>query len=86
MAGTGRIIASIYRYGNYDFPGTTGRLNNFPSALVHMYPAPAGTVSAGNVTLQTIIELLPSGLQTPNDPNNKFYAAADVAAIQTAST
>lgn len=85
MAGTGRIIASIYRYGNYDFPGATGRLNNFPSALTHMYPAPAGTIVNG-VTMQTIIELLPSGLQTPNDPNDKFYAAADVAAIQTAST
>lgn len=85
MAGTGRIIASIYRIGNYDFPGNVGRLNNLPGALTHFYPAPAGTTVNG-VTMQTIIELLPSGLQTPGVPNRRMYAAEDVAAIQTAST
>ena len=85
MAGTGRIIASIYRHGTWNFPGVTGRLNNFPGALTMLYPAPAGTTVNG-VTMQTVIQLLPSGLQTPQDDNLKYYAAADVATIQTAST
>lgn len=86
MAGTGRIIASIYRYGTYDFPGVTGRMNNFPSALTRMHSAPPGTPPANGITMQTVIELLPSGLQTPNDPSNTFYAAASITDIQTAST
>lgn len=85
MAGTGRVIASIYRIGNYDFPGVTGRLNNLPGALTHFYPAPAG-ITVNGVTMQTVIELLPSGLKTPGIPDERMYAAADVATIQTAST
>lgn len=87
MAGTNRIIASIYRLGSgYDFPGATGRLNNFPGSLTRMYPLTPTEVTGGGVTLQTVIELLPSGLQTPGTAALKFYAAADVATIQTAST
>lgn len=85
MAGTGRVIASIYKIDNYEFPGVTGRLNNFPGALTHFYPAPAGTTVNG-VTMQTIIQLLPSGLGIPGIPGRKYYSAADVATIQTAST
>lgn len=85
MAGTGRIIASIYRQGNNNFPGKTGRLNNFPGQFTHLYPAPAGTTVNG-VTMLTIVQMLPSGLQTPQDDNLTYYAAADVATIQSAST
>lgn len=85
MAGTGRVIASIYRFGNYEFPGETGRLNNFPGALTHFYPAPSG-ITVNGITMQTVIHLLPSGLTNPQIPDGKYYAAADVATIQTAST
>lgn len=85
MAGTGRIIASIYKQGTYNFPGVTGRLNNFPGALTHLYPAPAGTTVNG-VTMQTVVQLLPSGLTTPKDDNLTYYAAASIGDIQTAST
>lgn len=85
MAGTGRVIASIYRIGNYEFPGATGRLNNLPGAMTQFYPAPAG-ITVNGVTMQTVIELLPSGLQNPQVPDLKMYAAADVATIQSAST
>lgn len=85
MAGTGRIIASIYRQGNYNFPGVTGRINHFPGALTHLYPAPAGTTVNG-VTMQTVVQLLPSGLTTPKDDNLTYYAAASIGDIQTAST
>jgi len=85
MAGTGRIIASIYQIGNYAFPGVTGRLQNLPGSLTKMYPAPLGT-TVGSITIQTIIEMIPNGLQVANIPDRKMYAAADVATIQTAST
>lgn len=85
MAGTGRIIASIYRIDNQDFPGATGRLNNFPGAIAHLYPAPAGIIVNG-VTMLSVIQLLPTGLSVPGLPPKKHYAAADVATIQTAST
>ena len=85
MAGTGRVIASIYKIDNLEFPGATGRLNNFPGALAHFYPAPTGTIVNG-VTMLTIIKILPSGLAIPGNPPKKHYAAADVATIQTAST
>ncbi len=84
MAGTGRVIASIYGYGHYEFPGATGRLNNFPGALTHFYPIPSPKTING-VTMQTVIELLPSGLTVPNNINDKFYAAKDVASIQSDS-
>jgi hypothetical protein len=85
MAGTGRIKASIYRHGNYNFPGVTGRFNTFPAALTHLYPAPAGTTVNG-VTMQTVVQLLPSGLQTPKDDQLTYYAAASITDIETAST
>ncbi len=85
MAGTGRIIASIYRQGTYNYPGVTGRLNHFPGALTHLYPAPAGTTVNG-LTMLTVVSLLPSGLTTPKDDNLTYYAAASIGDIQTAST
>lgn len=90
MAGTGRVIASIYQIDNNPIPnvGTTGRLNNFPGALTHFYPAPTGSnaVTVNGVAMLTVIELLPSGLKVPGFPPRKYYSAADVATIQTAST
>lgn len=85
MAGTGRIIASIYRQGKYNFPGNQGKMNYFPSALTHVYPAPAG-ITANGVTMLSVVQLLPSGLTTPKDDSLTYYAAAAPDAIQTAST
>jgi hypothetical protein len=78
----------IYRINQYDLknpdgaPASQGILRSFPSALTQMYPAPAGTTAAG-VTMQSIIELLPTGL---NQPAVKYYSAADVATLNTAAT
>lgn len=85
MAGTGRIKASIYRNGTWNFPGNQGRFNTFPGSLVHMYPAPSG-MTVNGVTMQTVIQLLPSGLTTPGNDDLKYYAAADIATIESAST
>jgi hypothetical protein len=85
MAGTGRIIASIYRHGNWNFPGVTGRSNTFPGALTHLYPVTDG-LTVNGVTMNTVIQLLPSGLQTPQDEKLLYYSAATVAAIESAST
>lgn len=87
MAGTGRIIASIYGYekalgGSYNFPGVTGRSNTFPGALTQLYPAPASTTING-VTILSVVEVLPTGL---NQGSTKYYAAAAVATIEAAST
>lgn len=85
MAGTGRIIASIYRQGTYPFSGNQGKTNYFPSALTHVYPAPAG-ITVNGVTMLSVIQLLPSGLTTPKDDSLTYYSAETPDAIQTAST
>lgn len=90
MAGTGRIISSAYRKNQNDLktaggkPATQGVSINLPSALCMLKPAPANTVANG-VTMQTIIELLPTGLQR-NGQSDQYYSADTVAAIQSAST
>lgn len=65
MALLGRIVASIYRKGINDLPNPgpliMGRSYTFNSQSCLTYPAPAGTTAAG-VTMNSIIELLPTGL------------------------
>ena len=62
MALTGRIVASIYRKGiNNLVTGGMGRSRTFPSALCNTLPADLG-VTADGVTMNAVIELLPSGL------------------------
>lgn len=78
----------IYRINQHDLknadgaPASAGRLHSFPSGLTFIEPAPAGTVAAG-VTMLSIINLLPTGL---NQPSKKYYSAADVATLSTAAT
>jgi len=75
MALTGRIVASIYRYNAYDIPNAApGRTNSFPSAGCFFYQAPLGITSNG-VTINSIIELLPTGL---NVPSTKYYTDSTI--------
>lgn len=85
MAGTGRIKASIYRHGINNFPGATGRFQTFPGNMTHLYPVPQ-PLTVNGVTMQTVVALLPSGLQTPADQQLLYYSAASVTDIETAST
>lgn len=81
----GRIIASIYRINQYDIknvlgtPATQGVIENLPGNLCRFYPAPANTTANG-VTMNAIIDLLPTGL---NQPVTKYYTDSTVAQINT---
>lgn len=83
MALTGRVIFHGYRKNQYDLknaaggPATEGVPFNFPGALCELRPAPANTTANG-VTMQSIIELLPSGLQ--RNGQSEFYYSADTLA------
>jgi len=87
MALTGRVISSIYRKDQYDLknaaggPATQGIPFNLPSAHCLLYPAPANTTANG-VTMQSIIELLPTGLYQ-NGQSHKYYSADTVATLNT---
>lgn len=63
MALTGRITASIYNRNGYDLPnaGVDGITENFPSNLTQFRATKAGTTANG-VTMNSIIEILPTGL------------------------
>jgi len=83
---------SSYIY-QIDFPGGSpyvpseagGRLNSFPSAGVRIYQPQSPTTSGvnNNVTINAIIELLPTGL---NQRPTKFYSADTVSDLNTAAT
>lgn len=81
------FLSSIYRKNQYDLknpagnPANQGVPHSFPVGLTHFYPAPTNTVANG-VTMASIIELLPTGL---NQPSNKFYTPDTVTALNTAS-
>jgi len=81
------LISSIYRIGAYDLsnstgaPATQGVPHSFPSAGTIFRPAPAGTVACG-VTMNSIIEVLPTGL---NQNSKTYYSADSVATLNTAS-
>ena len=81
------FLASIYAVqsplGAYTYlAGTQGVLNSFPSAGTRIYVADAGTV-AGSVTMNSVIELLPTGL---NVHGFKFWTPTDVSTLNTAAT
>jgi len=90
MALTGRVITSAYRKNQYDLttargiPATMGVPINLPSALCQLSPAPSGTTANG-VTMNSIIELLPSGLYH-NGQSTFYYSADSVATLQTNGT
>lgn len=85
MALTGRIIASIYRIGQNDLknpagtPAVQGISHSLPSAQCAFYALPAGTTANG-VTMASIIELLPTGL---NQPVKKYYTDSSISSLQT---
>lgn len=69
MAATGRIVASIYSVGGNPTVGTQGVTNSFPAAQVLFYQNNP-TTTVGAVTMNSIIVLLPSGL---NQTQTKYY-------------
>jgi len=85
MALTGRVITSAYRKGQYDLknplgtPATQGVPINLPASLCVLRPAPSNTTANG-VTMQSIIDLLPSGL---NQPTVSYYSADSVSTLNT---
>lgn len=89
------FLASIYRENGVDLtaafstpdakvPAKMGISQSFPSASTRFYPV-RGTVVACGVTMVSIIELFPSGLQGQGQ-SRKFYTDATVATLNTAAT
>lgn len=80
-----QFAASIYRIDQNDLnsapgiPAILGRTHSFPSQGVRSYPLQAG-VTANGVTMNSVIALLPTGL---NQPEDKFYTDRTVAQIVT---
>lgn len=87
MALTGRVIFHGYRRNQHDLkdasgnPAINGVPLNLPGALCNLKPAPANTVANG-VTMQSIIELLPTGLYN-NGQSISYYSADTVATLNT---
>lgn len=87
MALTGRVIFHAYRKNQYDLknaagnPATQGIPRNLPAALCNLTPAPASTTANG-VTMNSIIELLPTGLYN-NGQSIYYYSADTVATLNT---
>jgi hypothetical protein len=81
-----QFVASIYRINQYDLnsapniPATMGVPNSFPSQGVRSYPITTAAVTANGVVMNSIIALLPTGL---NEPEEKFYTDRTVAQIAT---
>lgn len=82
------ILSSIYRIGDNDLksapsiPATQGVPHSFPTVGVRFYPITTGTVTANGVTMNSIIALLPTGL---NQPEKKFYTPTTVTDLNTAA-
>lgn len=84
------FITSIYKIGAQDLnsktgvPALQGIQMSFPSAGVLIYPPKPSQVALafGTVTLNSVIEVLPTGLTNPS----KYYFSADtVATLNTAA-
>lgn len=80
------FLASIYAVqpplGSYTYVGTNeGVTNSFPVEGTRFFEAKAGTTANG-VTMNSIIELLPTGL---NVHSFKYWSAATVATLNTAA-
>lgn len=82
-----QFSASIYRINSADLnsgtriPATMGIPHSFPSQGVRSYPV-TGTVTANGAAMNSIIALLPQGL---NQPEKLFYTPLTVAQIVTAA-
>lgn len=87
MALTGRVIFHGYRKNQYDLktaagiPATEGIPFNLPGALCQIRPVEQATTANG-VTMQSIIELLPTGLYK-NGQSTIYYSADTVATLNT---
>lgn len=83
------FLSSCYRHDQYDLkstlgaPATMGVPHSFPSALTKFYPVPYPGIVANGVTMVSVIELLPTGL---NQQPDKFYTADSVSTLNTAAT
>lgn len=90
MAMTGRVIFHAYRKNQYDLknlaggPATQGVPQNLPAALCRIRPVEAATTANG-VTMNSVIELLPSGL-FQNGQSTLYFSADTVATLQTNGT
>lgn len=82
MAATGRIVASIYSVNGNATTGTQGVTNSFPSGLVQFYQNNP-TTTVGAVTMNTVIVLLPSGL---NQTKTYFLTAATTTELASAGS
>jgi hypothetical protein len=87
MALTGRVIFHGYRRNQYDLknlaggPATQGVQFNLPADLCSLRPVEQATTANG-VTMNSIIELLPSGLYK-NGQSTIYYSADTVATLNT---
>lgn len=76
------FAASIYRIGRNNVGTVQGSSSAFSPATIRAYAAPAGTTGAGNVTMNSIIQVLPGGL---NQQATLYYTPMTVAQIITAA-
>lgn len=67
--------------GNTDISAAGGQLNAFSVVGTHFYPT-SDVRGAAQVTCQSVIEVAPTGL---NQKSTKYYTAATVATLVTAS-
>ncbi len=87
MALTGRVIFHGYRKNQYDLknlaggPATQGISFNLPAPLCTIKPVDEATTANG-VTMNSIIEMLPSGLYK-NGQSTIYYSADTVATLNT---
>lgn len=84
-----QLAASIYRIGvndlksNIGASATMGVQHSFPTQGIRIYQVPGSTaVVANGVTMNSIIALLPTGL---NQPEKQFYSPSSVATLVTAA-
>ena len=76
-----QLLASIYGFGSHSVGTAQGQLYSFPTQGILIRPAPASS-SFNGVTVNSIIEVLPTGL---NQPSKSYYAAATVSTLNTAA-
>jgi hypothetical protein len=75
-----QLSVSIYGV-NGSATGAMGRIMSFPTQGIRMYPASA-TPTFSALTMATVIEVLPTGL---NQPSNRYYSTTAIATLVTAA-
>jgi len=81
MSLTLRVVANVYGKNGYDISKGTayGRKNYFSNTGNNIYAAPIDTTYMG-VTVNSVIEVLPTGLRVDSD---LYYAVETVAQLVT---